>query len=155
MGITRHNSGPRLGAAATARSRRDGWPLLLLLALLPAGCGPAPQPTQGAQEGLASFYGRGFHGKETASGETFNKREMVAAHPSHPAGTRVRVTSLENGRAAEVRVIDRGPTAENQAEGVIIDLSEGAATELGIKREGRARVRVEVLEWGSGERKQQ
>lgn len=157
MGITRHNSGPTLEVAA--RRWRDGLSLLLLLALLLSGCGQgggsAPRPTQGTQEGLASFYGRGFHGKETSSGETFNKHEMVAAHPSHPSGTRVRVTSLENGRAAEVRIIDRGPTAENQAEGVIIDLSEGAATELGIKQQGRARVKVEVLEWGSGERKQQ
>jgi rare lipoprotein A len=100
------------------------------------------------QTGLASFYGAAFHGKETASGETFDKTEMVAAHPSFPLGTVARVTNTENDRAAEVRIIDRGPTKENQAEGVIIDLSKGVAKQLDFVSDGRVRVRVEVLEWG-------
>jgi len=114
--------------------------------------GSGPQRDQEVRTGLASFYGRGFHGKETASGKTFDKHEMVAAHPTYPLGTKARITNLENGRVAEVQVIDRGPTEENQAEGVIIDLSEGAAAKLGILKDGRAQVKVEVLEWGSDTR---
>jgi len=106
------------------------------------------------QTGLASFYGQAFHGRITASGEIFNMHRMVAAHPSYPIGTWVRVINLVNERAIEVRVIDRGPTQKYQAEGVIIDLSQGAATKLAMINDGRVRVRVEVLEWGNGQRKQ-
>jgi rare lipoprotein A len=100
--------------------------------------------------GLASFYGQGdgFHGKRTASGSIFDKNELVAAHPSYPFGTRVRVTNLANGRSVTLRVVDRGPTAENVEEGVIIDVSARAARILGFVEEGRQRVRLVVLEWG-------
>jgi peptidoglycan lytic transglycosylase len=101
--------------------------------------------------GLASYYGPGFHGRKTASGKTFDKTEMVAAHPSYPLGTRVKVTNLGNGRAQELRIIDRGPTPENRYEGVIIDVSEGAATRLGFHKKGRTLVKVEVLEWAEKE----
>jgi rare lipoprotein A len=60
----------------------------------------------------------------------------------------VRVTNLENDRSVSVRILDRGPAARIQAEGIIIDVSQGAAERLGFIREGRARVRVEVLEFG-------
>jgi len=73
---------------------------------------------------------------------------MVAAHPTYPFGTIVRVTNLKKDRTVEVRVIDRGPTKQNRAEGVIIDLSRAAAEKLGMTRDGRVRVKVEVLEWG-------
>jgi rare lipoprotein A len=105
------------------------------------------------QTGLASYYGRAFEGEETASGETFRSREMVAAHPTYPLGTVARITNLENGGAVHVRIIDRGPTDENVAEGVIIDLSKGAAEKLGMVKDGRVRVRVEVLQWGTNEYK--
>ncbi len=98
--------------------------------------------------GLASYYGAAFQGRETASGEPFDKEEMVAAHPWYPLGTIARVTNLENGRSVKVRIIDRGPTAPNQREGVIIDLSKGAARRLGFVMDGRTRVKLEVLEWG-------
>src|SRR5262245_5941007 len=98
--------------------------------------------------GMASYYGKGFHGRKTASGEIFDKTEMVAAHPSYPVGTRARVTNLSNGRSQEVRINDRGPAPEHQDAGVIIDVSEGVATRLGFLREGKTRVRIEVLEWG-------
>ena len=104
------------------------------------------------QSGLASFYGEEFDGEQTASGETFDKNKLTAAHPSYPTGTVVRVTNLENGGAVEVRITDRGPTNENQDEGVIIDLSQAAAQRLGMVKDGRAQVRVEVLEWGDGQR---
>ena len=84
------------------------------------------------QLGLASWYGPGFHGEETASGEIFDQREMVAAHRSLPLGTVVRVTNLENGRRVVLRVIDRGPYGRNYRKGTIIDVSRGAARRLGF-----------------------
>jgi rare lipoprotein A len=118
---------------------------------------PAPPPGGGAtatvlrtQEGLASYYGRRFHGRTTASGARFDMNAMVAAHPSYPFGTMVRVRNLENGRSVRVKILDRGPTKRYQADGVIIDLSRGAAERLGFIRDGRARVRLEVLSFGEG-----
>jgi rare lipoprotein A len=126
--------------------------MLGTLVLLTAHCRHSAKPpaeqVRETQTGLASYYGRGFHGQETASGETFDKNTLVAAHPSFPLGTRVRVTNLENNQLVEVRIIDRGPAPDPQGEGVIIDLSEAAAARLQLRKEGRARVRVEVLEWG-------
>jgi rare lipoprotein A len=98
--------------------------------------------------GLASFYGAAFEGRKTASGRVFDKEELVAAHPSYPFGTRLRVINLENGRSVVVSVVDRGPSNDNIAEGVIIDLSERAAQVLGFIADGRQRVRLVVLEWG-------
>jgi rare lipoprotein A len=100
------------------------------------------------QVGLASFYSRRFDGKETASGEKFSNEEMVAAHRRLPLGSRVRVTNLENGESVEVRINDRGASAQNRKEGVIIDVSQAAATKLRMKKDGRVKVRVDVLEWG-------
>ena len=74
----------------------------------------------------------------------------MAAHPSYPLGTVARVTNLKNNKSIEVRIIDRGPTRVNHSKGIIIDLSKSAAQELGFIREGRARVRVDVIEWGRG-----
>ena len=103
---------------------------------------------KGTRTGLASYYGKGLQGRKTASGEVFDKMQMVAAHPYYPLGTRVKVTNLGNGRSEELRVIDRGPAPEHRYEGVIIDVSEAAATRLGFRKKGRTRVKVEVLEWG-------
>lgn len=99
------------------------------------------------QSGLASFIGEAFHGKQTASGEIFDKNELVAAHPSYPIGTVVRVTNLENERVVEVRINDRA-NPENREEDLIIDLSPVAAEKLGFVKDGKVRVRTEVLEWG-------
>ena len=74
---------------------------------------------------------------------------MVAAHPTYPFGTVIRVTNLANGRIVQVRVIDRGPARGPRADGVLIDLSYGAAGALGFIRNGRTRVRLEVLRWGN------
>ncbi len=103
------------------------------------------------QTGVASFIGETFQGRQTASGETLDQSQMVAAHPSYPMGTIVRVTNLENERTVEVRIIDRGASERNQ-EASIIDLSRAAAERLGMVRDGRIRVRVEVLERGGGSR---
>jgi rare lipoprotein A len=89
--------------------------------------------------GTASWYGPGFNGKRTASGERFDRRRLTAAHRSLPLGTKARVTNLENGRSVEVTVTDRGPYVR----GRIIDLSERAAQVIGIKQDGLARVVIE------------
>jgi len=123
----------------------------------PTPPGPAPTtppPTTAparpleVKEGLASYYGPGFEGRVTASGVKFDKTAMVAAHPTYPFDTVIRVTNLANGRRIVVRVVDRGPTKPIQAEGVLIDLSSGAARNLGFTNSGRTRVRLEVLRWG-------
>ena len=77
-------------------------------------------------EGMASWYGPGFHGRRTASGERFNQYAMTAAHKSLPLGSLVRVTSLETNHSIIVRINDRGPYRR----GFIIDLSKGAAKAL-------------------------
>ena len=74
---------------------------------------------------------------------------MVAAHPSYPFGTRLRVTNLANGRSATVRIVDRGPAPHLLSDGLIIDVSRRAAEVLGFIQRGRTRVRLEVLAWGS------
>jgi len=108
----------------------------------------APAKPLEVKEGLASYYGPGFEGRTTASGVKFDKTAMVAAHPTYPFDTVLRVTNLANGRRVIVRVVDRGPTKPIQAEGVLIDLSSGAARNLGFANAGRTRVRLEVLRWG-------
>lgn len=100
--------------------------------------------------GKASFYAEEFHGLRTASGEIFDMTKLVAAHPSYPFGTVVRVTNLENDKAVRLRVTDRGPTEKYQNEGRIIDVSRGAAEKLNFVEDGVAAVRVEVLAWGNG-----
>ncbi len=92
-------------------------------------------------EGYASWYGPGFHGRRTASGEVFNQNAMTAAHRTLPFGTRVRVTNLNNGQSAVVRITDRGPFIHNR----IVDLSAGAARAVGLYSAGVGRVRLEIL----------
>lgn len=126
---------------------------ILAAAVLASACARNVAPgTAAALEtrvGLASYYGEAFHGKITASGRPFDMNALVAAHPSYPFGTLLRVTNLANGRSVQVRILDRGPTRRIQAEGVIVDLSRRAAERLGYIRQGRTRVRLEVLEWAS------
>jgi peptidoglycan lytic transglycosylase len=108
----------------------------------------APPVLRGDATYLADF----FHGRESASGEIFDQRKMVAAHRWLPFGSRVRVTNLQNGRSVSVRIVDRGPYGRNFREGTIIDLSKAAATELRMLREGQVHVRVVVLSIGNGKR---
>ncbi len=96
------------------------------------------------REGTASWYGRKFHGRRTSSGETYNMYTMSAAHRTLPLPTYARVTNLDNGRSAVVRVNDRGPFVGDR----LIDLSYAAATRLGVVGEGTARVRVRALDPG-------
>lgn len=115
------------------------------LASIPTKPQPQPQPENNnlvaSLRGYASWYGPGFHGRRSASGETFNQYDLTAAHRSLPFGTRVRVTNLRNGNSVVVRINDRGPYSRNR----IIDLSKAAAQVLGLTRMGVAPVRVEVL----------
>jgi rare lipoprotein A len=106
--------------------------------------GTAPAVTR-IQTGLASYYGPGFNGDRTASGEIFDQRELVAAHRTLPLGSVVQVTNLENGRSVVLRVIDRGPYGKNHRKGCIIDVSKGAAHRLRFIHDGLTRVRVRVL----------
>ena len=94
-----------------------------------------------AYTGQASWYGPGFYGNRTANGEVFRPGTYTAAHRSLPFGTRVKVTNLNNGRSAVVRINDRGPFTG----GRIIDLAQGAASDLGVTASGVATVRLEVL----------
>ena len=91
--------------------------------------------------GWASWYGPGFDGNASASGETFNQNAMTAAHRSLPFGTQVQVTNLDNGRSVIVRINDRGPYVGDR----VIDLSAGAARIIGVIQSGIAPVRLEVM----------
>lgn len=91
-------------------------------------------------DGVASWYGPGFAGKRTASGERFDPTEYTAAHRTLPFGSKVRVT--HNGRSVVVRINDRGPFHGNR----VIDLSQAAAEELGIRRAGQGRVELALLQ---------
>lgn len=95
-----------------------------------------------SEEGMASWYGPGFHGKTTASGERFNQNAMTAAHTILPLGAKVRVTHCGNGRSVVVRVNDRGPFTEKR----VIDLSRAAAETLRMLGTGTARVRIRSLD---------
>jgi rare lipoprotein A len=106
---------------------------------------PAPAAPEGALgtvlgNGVASWYGPGFAGRKTASGERFNPAEYTAAHRTLPFGSKVRVT--HNGRSVVVRINDRGPFHG----GRVIDLSQAAAEEIGLRRAGSGRVELALLE---------
>jgi rare lipoprotein A len=122
---------------------------LLLISTVAADCGnPAPAPRAPVEspapaEGIATYYARSLDGQITASGIRFDQNAMVAAHPTLPFGTVVRVTNLENGRSVNVRIVDRGPAPGARQSGVIIDLSRAAAESLDFIEAGRSRVRVE------------
>lgn len=96
------------------------------------------------QRGVASWYGRRFHGKPTSSGEPYDMYAMTAAHPTLPIPSYVRVTNLANGRSVVVRINDRGPFLRNR----IIDLSYAAAHRLGYINAGHANVEVELIRPG-------
>jgi rare lipoprotein A len=102
--------------------------LPLAAALLSCAFFAADASAKPLQRGAASWYGPGFHGRKTASGERFNTHAMTAAHKSLPFGTKVRVVNEKTGRSVVVRINDRGPYAH----GRIIDLAQAPARALGI-----------------------
>ncbi len=137
----------------TARPRlARGTAVLALAALAACGSfrrhrGPETLPRkERVQVGVASWYGKEFHGKPTASGEPFDMYDLTAAHRTLPLGTRCKVTNLENGRETVLKINDRGPFVR----GRILDCSYGAAQRLGFAGKGLAKVRIEVLEKGRG-----
>lgn len=95
------------------------------------------------EHGMASWYGPGFHGRLTASGEVFDRDDMTAAHRDLPLPSFVRVTNLDNGLSVILRVNDRGPVSQN----LVIDVSEEAAERLDFIDAGIVPVRVDVLDW--------
>ncbi len=130
---------------------RAGWLAGTLGALLGVtACSPRryrfPPPQAPAvgqlEEGTASWYGPGYHGKRTSSGEVFDQDDFTAAHPSFAFGTRLRVTLLSTGKSVVVRINDRFPAHK----GRIVDLSRGAARVIGLIGPGTGRVRLEVVE---------
>jgi len=103
---------------------------------------PTFAATADALAGTASWYGRHWQGRKTASGVRYNPGRLTAAHPSLPLNTRVRVTNLENAKSVTVLINDRGPYVR----GRVIDLSKAAARRLGMLKEGLAPVRIEPIE---------
>ncbi len=117
--------------------RHAVWLLLSLPVLAQAGDVRSP-----IGEGMASYYGKEFAGSRTASGERFDPAALTAAHRSLSFGSRVAVTNLSNGQEVIVRINDRGPWGK----GRIIDISHGAAKQIGMHRSGTAWVRLELLD---------
>lgn len=111
-------------------------PALLRAAALAGALVAAP-----AWAGTASWYGPGFHGRLTASGERYDQHAATCAHRSLPFDTLVRIRNLDNGRSAFCRVTDRGPFAA----GRVIDVSRAVAQRLGMIRSGVAPVRITVI----------
>ena len=101
-----------------------------------------PTPTRKFQVGKASWYGRLFQHKKTASGEPYDMHDFTAAHRTLPIGSWVKVTNLKNDKSVMVRINDRGPVLKNR----ILDLSYGAAMILGIGDTGVAKVRLDIIE---------
>ncbi|MBK7103768.1 MAG: septal ring lytic transglycosylase RlpA family protein [Ignavibacteriae bacterium] len=93
------------------------------------------------EDGIASWYGKEFHGKSTANGETYDKNDFTAAHRTLPFGSIVRVTNSENNKSVIVRINDRGPFAKNR----IIDLSQKAAQKIEMISSGSAKVELRLL----------
>lgn len=122
--------------------RRTLLPLALVAAFLAGGCASGrarPSPAGVTLErGVASWYGPGFDGRHTASGERYDMQDLTAAHPTLPFGTLVEVRNLDNGRTVRVRINDRGPFKKSR----IIDLSKGAARAIGMLGPGTARVEL-------------
>jgi rare lipoprotein A len=126
------------------------WPVGIGLwcAICVAACSshapPAPPPA--TLVGVASWYGPGFDGRRTASGEVYNQEEMTAASTIFPLGTHLMVTNLVNQKSVEVRINDRGPFRKGRT----LDLSHAAARVLGIVNPGTARCRMDVLSTPAG-----
>lgn len=118
--------------------QRRTWlsPLLLAISILPSLSVQAI-----VTEGTASYYADRFDGRRTASGERFDKNALTAAHRTLSFGTKVMVTNKANGRSVEVTINDRGPYAHNRT----IDLSKGAAKEIGMLGRGLAKVEIQIV----------
>ncbi|MFZ0408247.1 MAG: septal ring lytic transglycosylase RlpA family protein, partial [Cyanobium sp.] len=117
------------------------WDQKLIKQMSPAPAANGLMASAAVSVGQASWYGPGFYGNRTASGEVLRRGTLTAAHRYLAFGTMVRVTNLRNGLSAVVRINDRGPFHG----GRIIDLAHGAAQQLGVTSSGTAQVKLEVL----------
>jgi rare lipoprotein A len=116
--------------------------LALVAAVVTAGCATTrPRAGTVIERGIASWYGPGFHGRHTASGERYDMKALTAAHPTLPFGTVVEVRNVTNGRIVRVRINDRGPFKKNR----IIDLSQSAARAIEMLGPGTALVELAVI----------
>ena len=127
-------------------SRQLLWVLSLSLGMLLSACSWVPKGASqldvGIEDrGVASWYGESFHGKKAANGEPFDMKALTAAHRTLPLGSVVRVVNLKNGKHLHVKITDRGPYVNNR----ILDLSRGAAAQLGMLEGGISVVRVQVV----------
>lgn len=129
-----------------ARYARQPRPPVTHTAHSYAAVGTASRASRYDVVGMASWYGRPYHGRRTASGQIYNMYRMTAAHPTLPFGTRVAVTNLENGRTVIVTINDRGPFKG----GRVIDLSRKAASKLGFLHQGLTRVGMHIIHPGRG-----
>jgi len=111
------------------------------LAVAGAGCATHTLQPPTTQQGVASWYGPGFHGQATASGEIYDQHDLTAAHRTWPLGTRARVTNEQNGRSVIVRINDRGPFVGDR----VLDLSYAAARSIDLVHEGTGMVTIEPL----------
>lgn len=138
------NPPPNLDAIPDAVPRREPLHRFANRTYVALGNTYTPQTERRAhrEEGLASWYGRRFHGKKTASGELYDMYAMTAAHPTLPIPSYARITALGSGKSVVVRINDRGPFHRAR----IVDLSYTAAHKLGFVGHGQARVRVESLD---------
>jgi rare lipoprotein A len=102
---------------------------------------PPPENFHNLKDGVASVYANKFSGRKTASGQKFCQNELTAAHRSLPLGTKVLVTNMHNFKSVEVSINDRGP----KPAGRVIDLSGAAAEKIGIKKTGKALVKLEIV----------
>ncbi len=100
-----------------------------------------PRLVRYLKKGVASWYGPGFHGRKTATGEIFNMYEMTAAHKTLPIPSYAEVTNLENNKTVVVRINDRGPYVGNR----LLDLSYAAAKKLGLQSEGTGNVKIKAI----------
>jgi rare lipoprotein A (peptidoglycan hydrolase) len=101
-------------------------------------------PSSSQLEGVASYYADEFNGRKTANGEIYDMNDMTAAHRTLPFGTKVKVTDVDTGKSVVVRINDRGPFKDDR----VIDLSLGAAKQLGLIAMGTGRVILQILELG-------
>jgi rare lipoprotein A len=132
-------NGDNLGRSSASRVLLATLPLLLTVACS-ANRRPGAAPSFGRpmQSGMASWYGPGFHGRRTASGEKYNMYDLTAAHPTLPFGTRLTVRNARTGQSVVVRVNDRGPFKKQR----ILDLSYTAARQVGVFAPGVAYVEI-------------
>ncbi len=129
----------------TSRERLARFAAAVVLLATVGACSsagrPAVRPGRQVSSVVASWYGPGYHGRHTASGEVYDMHGLTAAHKTLPFGTRLKVTHVHNQRSVVVKINDRGPFIRGRD----LDLSYGAAQALGMVDEGVSKVRVERL----------